>query len=113
MLNTRIAITSVIAAFVFAFGSAAHAQSTPAAPTPAASASADLSDGEIRKVDKEGKKLTIKHGPLKNLDMPGMTMVFSVSDEAVLDKLQAGEKVRFRAEKLNDAITVTRIEAAR
>ncbi|MEJ8850222.1 copper-binding protein [Variovorax rhizosphaerae] len=110
MINTRIAITSVIAAFVFV--GAAHAQSTPVAPTQA-SASADLSEGEIRKVDKDNKKLTIKHGPLKNLDMPGMTMVFSVSDEAVLDKLQVGEKVRFRAEKLNDAITVTRIEAAR
>ncbi|WP_422823688.1 copper-binding protein [Variovorax rhizosphaerae] len=113
MLNTRIAITPVIAAFVFAIGSAAHAQSTTVPPAPTASASADLSEGEIRKVDKEGKKLTIKHGPLKSLDMPGMTMVFSVSDEAVLDKLQVGEKVRFRAEKLNDAITVTRIEAAR
>ncbi|MEJ8859498.1 copper-binding protein [Variovorax robiniae] len=112
MINNRSSITSVITAVAFAFASAAHAQSTPVAPTPAASASADLSEGEIRKVDKDSKKLTIKHGPLKNLDMPGMTMVFSVSDEAVLDKLQTGEKVRFRAEKVNGAITVTRIEEA-
>nr|WP_307688427.1 copper-binding protein [Variovorax ginsengisoli] len=74
---------------------------------------ADLSEGEIRKVDKENRKLTIKHGPLKNLDMPGMTMIFTVQDEAVLDTLQPGDRVRFQAEKADGKFTVTRIEAAR
>ncbi|MEJ8847770.1 copper-binding protein [Variovorax rhizosphaerae] len=112
MRNTRISIISTVAALTFVLASAAQAQSTPATASPTASASADLSDGEIRKVDKDNKKLTIRHAPLQNLDMPGMTMVFSVSDEAVLDKLQAGEKIRFRAEKINGAFTVTKIEAA-
>ena len=46
----------------------------------------DMTDGEIRKVDKENGKLTIKHGEIKNLDMPAMTMVFQVKDKAALDK---------------------------
>ncbi|MDB5731380.1 MAG: hypothetical protein JWQ03_1275 [Variovorax sp.] len=79
----------------------------------ASSASAELSDGEVRKIDKDNRKLTLKHGPLKNLDMPGMTMVFQVSDAAMLDKVQAGDKVRFRAEMIDGKMTVTRIEAAR
>lgn len=73
----------------------------------------DLAEGEVRKVDKEGKKLTLKHGPLKNLDMPGMTMVFQVKEDALLDKVQAGDKVRFQAEKIDGKFTVIRLEAAR
>ncbi|MGJ7509888.1 copper-binding protein [Variovorax sp. GT1P44] len=76
-------------------------------------ASAELTQGEVRKVDKEGKKLTIKHGPLKTLDMPGMTMVFQVKDETVLDKVQVGEKVQFLAEKIDGKFTVTRLEPLR
>jgi Cu/Ag efflux protein CusF len=78
-----------------------------------ADASSELTQGEVRKVDKEGKKLTIKHGPLKNLDMPGMTMVFQVKDEAVLDKVQVGEKVQFLAEKIDGKFTVTKLEPLR
>jgi Cu(I)/Ag(I) efflux system protein CusF len=73
----------------------------------------DLAEGEVRKVDKEGKKLTLKHGPMKNLDMPAMTMVFQVKEDALLDKVQAGDKVRFQAEKIDGKFTVTRLEAAR
>lgn len=80
---------------------------TGAKPTAKADA---LSEGEIRRVDKEAKKLTIKHGPLQNLDMPAMTMVFQVKDPALLDKVKAGDKVKFRAEKVGDEYTVTRIE---
>jgi uncharacterized cupredoxin-like copper-binding protein len=76
-------------------------------------AGSELVDGEVRKVDKDSKKLTLKHGPLKNLDMPGMTMVFQVKDEAMLDKVQAGDKVRFQAEKIDGKFTVTKIEATR
>jgi Cu/Ag efflux protein CusF len=70
-------------------------------------------DGEIRKVDKEARKLTIKHGPMPGLDMPAMTMVFQVKDAALLDKVKAGDKVKFEAQKLGGAFTVTRIEAAK
>lgn len=72
-----------------------------------------LADGEVRKVDKDAKKITIKHGPLANLDMPPMTMVFQVKDPAMLDQVKAGDKVKFQAEKVGGAFTVTRIEPAK
>jgi Cu/Ag efflux protein CusF len=78
--------------------------------TALAADSADLSDGEIRRVDKDAAKLTIKHGELKNLDMPPMTMIFDVKDKAWLDKLKAGDKVRFRAEKQGSNYVVTVVE---
>ncbi len=73
----------------------------------------ELADGEIRKVDKEQKKLTIKHGPLKNLDMPGMTMVFQVKDEAMLDQVQPGDKVRVAIDKVDGKFTVMQLEPVR
>jgi Cu/Ag efflux protein CusF len=79
---------------------------SPSATAP----STALAEGEIRRVDKEAKKLTIKHGPIKNLDMPPMTMVFQVADPALLDKVRTGDKVKFQAEKKGDAYLVTRIE---
>ena len=75
----------------------------------------DMTEGEVRKVDKDAKKITLKHGPIKNLDMPGMTMVFQVKDPALLDKLDkltAGDKVKFSADQLQGAIVVTAIEKA-
>jgi Cu/Ag efflux protein CusF len=77
-----------------------------------AQANAALTDGEIRKVDKDAKKITIKHGPIRNLDMPAMTMVFQVKDPAMLGRVKAGDKVKFAAESVGGAITVTKIEAA-
>ena len=71
---------------------------------------AGMTDGEIRKVDKDTKKITIKHGEIKNLDMPGMTMLFQVKDPALLDKVKAGDKVKFTAEKAGGAIVVTEIQ---
>jgi Cu(I)/Ag(I) efflux system periplasmic protein CusF len=78
-----------------------------------AQAGTALSEGEIRKVDKDAKKITIKHGPLTNLDMPPMTMVFKVKDPAMLEQVKAGDKVRFQAEKVGGAFTVTKIEPAK
>lgn len=72
-----------------------------------------MSDGEIKKVDKEAGKLTIKHGELKNLQMPGMTMNFRVADPAMLDKVKVGDKVRFKAEHLGAALVVTTLEVVR
>ena len=69
-----------------------------------------LADGEIRKVDKDAKKITLKHGPIQHLDMPAMTMVFQVKDPAMLDKVKTGDKVKFQAEKVGGAYTVTKIE---
>jgi Cu(I)/Ag(I) efflux system periplasmic protein CusF len=116
MLNVRLALVAPSAALMFV--GFAHAQpatggAAPSASSTDASASAELADGEVRKVDKDNKKLTLKHGPLKSLDMPGMTMVFQVKEDAMLDKVQAGDKVRFQAEKIDGKFTVTKIEAAR
>ncbi|HUD34137.1 MAG TPA: copper-binding protein [Variovorax sp.] len=72
----------------------------------------DLADGEVRKIDRETGRLTLRHGPLRNLDMPGMTMVFDVVDAAVLDRLRPGEKVRFQAGKVDGRFVVVRIEPA-
>ena len=81
---------------------------------PAASASAaDMTEGEVRKVDKDTKKLTIKHGEIKNLDMPAMTMVFQVKDAAMLDRVKAGDKVRFAVRKSDSGYTVTEIQVAK
>ena len=65
--------------------------------------SPSLTDGEVKKIDKEQGKITLKHGAIKHMDMPGMTMVFLAKDKAMLDTVKAGDKVRFmvvtRAEK--------------
>ncbi len=78
----------------------------------AAIAQTELSDGEIRKIDKDNKKLTIKHGDIKNLDMPGMTMVFQVKEPAMDEQVKVGDKIRFRAEKASSGFMVTELQPA-
>jgi Cu(I)/Ag(I) efflux system periplasmic protein CusF len=73
----------------------------------------DLSDGEIKKIDKSSGKITLKHGELKNLDMPGMTMVFTAKNLNQLEPLQAGDKVKFKAVSENGKLVVTDIQAAK
>ena len=72
-----------------------------------------LADGEVRKVDKSAGKITLKHGPIKSLDMPAMTMVYQVKDPAMLGQVKEGDKVRFSAETRGSDMIVTRIEPAR
>jgi Cu(I)/Ag(I) efflux system periplasmic protein CusF len=79
----------------------------------ATGALAQLADGEIRKVDKDAGKITIKHGPIPSIDMPPMTMVFRVKEPAMLEAVQAGDKVRFDAEQQGGQYVVTRIEQAK
>lgn len=74
---------------------------------------AAMTAGEVKKVDKEAGKVTLKHGPIKNLDMPGMTMIFRVKDAAMLDQIKEGDKINFAADKINGAITLTQIEPAK
>jgi len=83
-----------------------------AMPLTAQPAKADMTEGEVRKVDREAKKLTIKHGEIRNLDMPPMTMVFQVKDAAMLDTLKPGDKVRFTVEKTASGFVVTEWQAA-
>ncbi len=75
-----------------------------------AQAALPLTEGEVRKVNKEDGKITIKHGEIKNLDMPPMSMVFQVKDPALLNKVKAGDKVNFTVDKINGAFTVLSIE---
>ena len=108
-------ITAILALALGLFGSAEAQDKMGGMPMSQATAStsADMTDGEIRKVDKDNKKITIKHGEIKNLDMPGMTMVFQVKDPAMLDKVQAGDKVRFKAISDNGKLTVTDIQTVK
>lgn len=82
-------------------GDAKSSNPSPVLPvavaTPAAPSTQEMSEGEVRKIDKENKKITLRHGVLKNLDMPPMTMVFQVRDPAVLDAVKVGDKIRFNA----------------
>ncbi|MBS2132210.1 copper-binding protein (plasmid) [Burkholderia thailandensis] len=69
-----------------------------------------MSHGEIKKIDTANGKLTIKHGPLENLGMEGMTMVFKVKDPAMLSQVKVGDKIDFVAEEVNGALTVVKLQ---
>jgi Cu/Ag efflux protein CusF len=107
----------LVAALGLAIAFGVHAQTAPASDAdhaahhPTASA-APTTDGEVRKIDKEQGKVTLKHGPITNLDMPGMTMVFKVADPRMLNGIKEGDKVRFAADRVNGAITLTAMEQA-
>jgi Cu/Ag efflux protein CusF len=98
-----------LAAALGASAATTHAQ--PAAP--AAAAEAPQSEGVVRKVDAAAGKITLRHGPIANLDMPPMTMVFRVAPPTLLEGLKAGDKIRFSAEKIDGAYTVTAVEVVR
>ena len=68
-------------------------------------------NGEVRKIDKGAGKITLKHDAIPNLEMPGMTMVFRVKDPSMLDQLKEGDKIKFAADKVNGALTVTEVQA--
>jgi len=81
----------------------------PTAPA----ASSGMTDGEVRKVDREGGKVTLRHAEIKSLDMPAMTMVFVVKDKAMLDKLKVGDKIKFKATSDGGKLTVTEIASGK
>ncbi len=91
-------------------GNALSEEKQGAASIQQSPASIEMTDGVIRKVDKNNNKITIKHGEIRNLDMPGMTMVFQVKHLDLLNKVQVGDKVKFRAEKSGTAFVVTDIQ---
>ena len=76
-------------------------------------AAAAMSDGEVRKIDKETGKITIKHGPIKHLDMPPMSMVFTAKDPALLNKAKVGDKIRFDVVDEGGKLIVTDIQLAK
>lgn len=87
----------------------AHAAPTVSA---AASAAAEMSSGEVRRIDQERRRITLRHGEIRSLDMPPMTMVFVVKDLAWLDRFKVGDRVLFRAEKIDGVFTVTEMAPA-
>ena len=129
MKLTHTLAATLCATTVLVAGFGAHAQTPPAPPSaqapqapPAAAtdhaahhpaAAAPQSDGEVRKVDKPQGKLTLRHGPLQNLDMPAMTMVFRAADPKLLEGLKDGDKVKFSADRVNGAFVVTAIQVVK
>ncbi len=71
-----------------------------------------MAEGEIKKINRDNKKMTIKHGDIKSLDMPGMTMVFQIRDTSLLETFKADDKVKFVIEKLDGAFVVTSMQLA-
>jgi len=90
---------------------------TPAAFALAASARAQAAlpvvDAEVRQIDKATQTITLRHGDIKNVDMPAMTMVFRVKDAAMLTAVKVGDKVKFSADKVDGVITVVALEPAK
>ena len=112
-----LALALALGAFHGAFGQAGaptdHAAHHPVAAASAAAApEADPTDAEVRRIDAAAGKITLRHGEIKNLDMPPMTMVFQVKEAAMLEGLKAGDKVRFRAVKEGGQYRVTEIKLA-
>lgn len=91
--------------------SVGHSGMNHAAMNQTAGMSSALSEGLVVKTDPARGKLTLQHGPLENLNMPGMTMLFRVADPAFLKQIKPGDKVRFRVERVKGKLTVTQLEA--
>ena len=68
---------------------------------------AEFTKGTVKKVDAKAKKVTLIHEELKDLEMPAMTMVFRVKDDAMLEKLKEGASIEFVAERVDGKLTVT------
>lgn len=114
---TRLPVRPLLLPLVlFALGASAtppaRAQASQGAAAPA-EATKELADGEVRRIDKAQGKVNLRHGEIKSLDMPPMSMWFVLKDPAWADGLKVGDKVRFVAEKVGTQYTITQIEPAR
>ncbi|MBE0589177.1 MAG: copper-binding protein [Betaproteobacteria bacterium HGW-Betaproteobacteria-9] len=106
-LNTTVlAITAFVGSPAFAQMNMDHGKMGMAAMP-------GMTDGEVRKIDKDAGKITIKHGDIKHMDMPGMTMVFVAKDKALLDKTTVGAKIQFMVTNEHGQMTVTDIQPAK
>lgn len=90
----------IMAAAISGISTIALAQAAPA-------------DGQVTKIDEAQGKITLKHGPIKNLDMEGMTMVFAIGDPAMLKTVKVGDMVKFEADRVNGRLTVTKIQKSK
>lgn len=116
-LALAIALAAAGTASTAAFAQDSHAghgghgqQAAHAAPAPAAAA--ELTEGEVKKIDKDAGKITLRHGEIKNLGMAAMTMVLRVKDAAMLDQVKVGDKIRFAADRVNGAVTIMQMQPA-
>lgn len=107
------ALTTLVLSLSLTFGLPAWADTHHPSPAGAASHAAMLTEGVVKKVDKAQGKLTLKHGPLENLGMPAMTMVFRVQDAGWLDQVKPGDTIRFLADRVNGVFTVTALEVVK
>ncbi len=80
--------------------------------TPLLAQDLPLAEAEVRRVDARNGKITLRHGDIRNLDMPPMTMVFQVSHPTLLDQVKAGDRVRFTADRINGTYTVLSLQPA-
>ncbi|WP_416047238.1 copper-binding protein [Cupriavidus basilensis] len=105
-----IVVGLALACSASAFAAAGDMDMSGSSGRKASSTAASMSHGEVKKVDASTGKLTIKHGPLENLGMEGMTMVFRVKEPAMISQVKVGDKIDFVAEDLNGALTVTKLQ---
>jgi Cu(I)/Ag(I) efflux system periplasmic protein CusF len=108
------AVAIIAVTLTAAPGAVAQVQPAPTAGSPqgmpaVAKPSGEWVQGEVRNVDKRAGKITLKHGDIKNLDMPGMTMVFKATDPAMLATVKIGDKVRFKAAMAGQVVVVTEL----
>lgn len=109
---TNILAASAIAGAVL-FAAPAFAQSMPMSPQAGTPSAPAMTEGEVRKVDLEAGKLTIRHGEIKHLEMPGMTMVFTAKDKTMLEKVKAGDAIKFMVVNEGGKFVVTEIQPVR
>ena len=111
LLPLAVVLSTTLGGMAYAASHAGAPMATASAPA-AKPAVSEMAEAEVRKVDKDAKKVTLKHGAIKNLDMPPMTMIFRVRDSKMLDGLAINDRVRFTAEKLDGQYTVTALAKA-
>lgn len=107
------AVTAVLLLASFGIGAQPMSMDKPGSMAASSGVSAQLTDGEVRKVDKKAAELTLRHGDLPSIGMGPMTMVFRVADAKMLDTVKVGDHVRFAAEMKGGSPTVTRMEKTR
>ena len=112
-IHTIVVAASLLSASAGAFAQQAAQSGEHSSHHPEQAVSKPQSEGEVRKVDLAQSKVTLRHGPLVNLDMPGMTMVFTAADPKLLEGLKEGDKVRFTADKKDGPFIITAIEVAK
>jgi Cu(I)/Ag(I) efflux system periplasmic protein CusF len=81
-------------------------------PAPPLQAQETTTKGEVTKIDRAGGRVTLKHGEIKNLDMPPMTMIYQVRQPSLLEGLAVGDRVRFTAERVDGRYTIVTLHKA-